>query len=69
MLVTATVNFCHKKGWSIARGRPKGEQQNITIEKELYHQLLKEFKEEVKEKSAPKFTQSKLCFTSNVPLS
>lgn len=36
LLVKAVASFCHKKGWSIARGRPKEEAETVTISAELY---------------------------------
>ena len=36
LLVRAVVNFCHKKGWSIGKGRPKGEESTVNISTGLY---------------------------------
>ena len=54
-MVKAICEFCHKKGWSIAKGRPKGEAKAITITSELYEQLLQElkFKEVNEEQKVP----------------
>lgn len=50
------VTFCHKKGITISKGRPKGESRIVTITSELYQEVLSELKEELKEETPTKKT-------------
>lgn len=70
VLVRAVVGFCHKKGWNVSRGRPRGERQQVTVAAAAYQRLLNELQEEAKIEEEPasrRFTQNQLRFNQTQP--